>query len=216
MGEITPFRPSARRGFLLLLVLVASIAYAAVQRQWSELLLFSYIAALPLAVAFMLREGQIYREEAKTSFEMAVVIAKLVTPVPVVAILFTPLGAMFYGIAAAFTDVFIWVALQLSGSGRSAALGVGVTALLGAVFFAFRLKFRFLYGMTEAVAGLAVAGHRVGFATPSEPGENAALVLAVLTAGVYLVVRGLDNAHQAWTSKTDLALNWVLSRKRQE
>jgi hypothetical protein len=208
-----PFRPSALRGFFVLVVLVTSNTYAAMYRHWTDWLLYSYVAAIPLALVIILRETRMYREAAPSSRDKAVVIAKHLILVPIVAILLTPMGGLFYSIAATITDLIQWLALQLSENGRSAALAGAVTALLGAGFFAFRLKFRFIYGMTEAMVGLGVAGHRVGFATTSEPGGSAALYLAVLTAGVYLVVRGLDNAHQAWTLKSDPALNWLLEKR---
>ena len=79
------------------------------------------------------------------------------------------------------------------------------TAVLGAGFFYFRLRQRLLYGATEALAGIAVAAHRTsvepGTGLPSETG----FYFAVLTAGVYLVVRGLDNMHQAYRGDDPLA-----------
>lgn len=193
-----PFKPSARRGLLFLLLLVSSFTYGVVYRHWIDWLINSYVAAMPIAFVFMFREGRMYREAAEAVGDKAVVMAKLALPVPILAIFIAPLGGFFYGIAAAVTDILQWIALQLSDIGRSAALAVVVTALLGSTFFAFRLKFRFIYGVTEAMVGLAVAAHRVGFTNTSESSGSAALYLAVLTAGIYLVVRGLDNMHQAW------------------
>jgi hypothetical protein len=78
-----------------------------------------------------------------------------------------------------------------------------LTALIGALFFYFRLKLRFFYGLTESAAGIAIAGHR--FAQESGAGlpADTTFYVAVLTAGVYLVVRGFDNMHQAWVSHCD-------------
>lgn len=84
-----------------------------------------------------------------------------------------------------------------------------LTLCLGSVFFIFRLRQRFLYGITEAAAGAAVAAHRVtlqpvlGFPSDSD------FYLALLTAGVYLVVRGLDNMHQA-AKNDDPAFRWII------
>jgi hypothetical protein len=66
------------------------------------------------------------------------------------------------------------------------------------MFFFIRLKWRFVYGVSEACAGVVVASQRfyteaiVGHLSSAPP-----IVLAILTAGVYLVVRGADNMHQA-------------------
>jgi hypothetical protein len=74
---------------------------------------------------------------------------------------------------------------------------VSLTAVTGAAFFIFRLRQRFIYGLTEATAGIVIAAHRMnqepGVGLPSESG----FYIALLTAGIYLVVRGLDNMHQA-------------------
>jgi hypothetical protein len=161
----------------------------------------------------MLREGWMYVENERTPRRRRLVIAQLLLMAPVVTLPLSPVGTLFYGVAAAIGDLFFLLAAQLSDRERSAAFAVAVTGVLGALFFFFRVKFRFLYGMTEAVVGLTVAGHRVGFDSASPDGGGAALFLAVLTAGVYLVVRGLDNAHQAFACKSDPALNWVLARK---
>jgi hypothetical protein len=99
---------------------------------------------------------------------------------------------------------------DLSGKSWLIAATALITVLLGAGFFVFRLRQRFLYGATEALAGAAVAAHRVslepGTALPSETG----FYFAVLTAGVYLVVRGLDNMHQAVLNR-DRFVVWITS-----
>ena len=104
-------------------------------------------------------------------------------------------GAMYYAVAATLKDIYLW--LQSPSLSRNEAIGVGValTLVLGAALFYFRLRLRSVYGMTEALVGMAVAGHRVSTEidrASSDPG----FYLAVLTAGVYLVVRGFDNIHQ--------------------
>jgi hypothetical protein len=87
-----------------------------------------------------------------------------------------------------------------------------MTALVGSLFFWFRLRQRFLYGITESLAGVAVAAHRLSI----EPGDSipgdGAFYVAVLTAGVYLVVRGIDNMHQAVVAGDPVLarLRWLL------
>jgi hypothetical protein len=82
-------------------------------------------------------------------------------------------------------------------------LAAALTLAVGALFFWFRLRQRFLYGATEAVAGAAVAAHRLSV----EPGQglpgDGGFYFAILTAGVYLVVRGIDNMHLALGANAD-------------
>lgn len=72
-----------------------------------------------------------------------------------------------------------------------------MTLSFGGIFFLFRLKQRFLYGCTEAIVGVLVGMHRVTLEQWSGMPRSSGFYLALLTAGVYLVVRGLDNIHQA-------------------
>lgn len=76
------------------------------------------------------------------------------------------------------------------------------TLAIGSMFFFIRLRWRFVYGVSEACAGVVVASQRfytdaiVGHLSSATP-----IVLAILTAGVYLVVRGADNMHQGLTKE---------------
>lgn len=100
---------------------------------------------------------------------------------------------------------------QSSGKGWQMLVAALLTAAAGALFFVFRLRLRLLYGATEALVGAAIAAQRVG----SEPGEGlpseTGFYIAILTAGVYLVVRGLDNMHQAMKSD-DPVWMWAWGR----
>jgi hypothetical protein len=86
---------------------------------------------------------------------------------------------------------------------------VGVTfgvASLGSALFWFRFRFRSTYGLTEAIAGVSIAGYKAAEIGNSLqmlvliPGRDSLdLVMVLLTAGVYLVVRGLDNVYVGLT-----------------
>jgi len=91
---------------------------------------------------------------------------------------------------------YIWLRSAPLSQGWLVTIVVLATAIAGAVLFAFRLYARALYGSTEAIVGLLIAGQRAAVET-RWPIEDLSFDLAVLTAGVYLVVRGLDNVHQA-------------------
>ena len=83
--------------------------------------------------------------------------------------------------------------------GRSPIFLATSAAAAAGLLFPFRLRYRCLYGVSEACVGLAVAANH---AWPGA-GIGAEFYLTVLTAGVYLVVRGLDNIHQGWKAKSD-------------
>jgi hypothetical protein len=71
--------------------------------------------------------------------------------------------------------------------------------VVGALLFLFRLKRRATYGAVEVIVGVMVGVER--FEGTSLLPSNASLTLGILCAGVYLVVRGLDNVHQGMTQE---------------
>lgn len=79
----------------------------------------------------------------------------------------------------------------------------------GTTLYLVRLRLRFAYGLTEAVVGVALAVFRFLpdlFLNRSDLG----LYVALLSASVYLVVRGADNMHQAWKEKSDPTVRLLL------
>ena len=66
------------------------------------------------------------------------------------------------------------------------------------------------YGFTEVLVGATVAGYRVA----TNQGLNTELYLVVLTAGIYLVVRGLDNVQQGLKARPDDFLSKALAGKQ--
>lgn len=86
-----------------------------------------------------------------------------------------------------------------------------IVSLGGAGLFYIRLHWRCMYGVSEAFAGLTLSIHRALNTADVTP-EFAAFIL---TAGVYLVVRGLDNIHQGWIApKPDRIARWFVSQIR--
>jgi hypothetical protein len=78
-----------------------------------------------------------------------------------------------------------------------------VTLVVSVGLFLFRLKARCVYGCTEALAGLYAAQ-----SVTTGDKHGLPFFFALLTAGVYLYVRGLDNMHQGAT-KPPLDPVWI-------
>lgn len=75
---------------------------------------------------------------------------------------------------------------------------VAMSALIvGIALFFFRLHVRFWYGAVEVAVGVIVA---MSVYQTNTGKDTSSLFLTVLTAGVYLIVRGLDNVHQGWAT----------------
>lgn len=88
--------------------------------------------------------------------------------------------------------------LTLSDSGVLVMLSV---VSLGFGLFYFRLHLRAVYGLTESFVGLAIAVQKSLAIQSDKTIINSEWVLAVVTASVYLIVRGLDNIHQGLTKE---------------
>ena len=102
------------------------------------------------------------------------------------------LAVLTYGVGVGVKDLYRWTYTA------EYALFIMVAAMLcGSILFEFRKSLRLLYGFTEVLVGLVVAATRQ---TQDTSLTELGPFLAFLTAGVYLVVRGLDNIHHALKS----------------
>jgi hypothetical protein len=102
---------------------------------------------------------------------------------------------VIYSAGAFLKDAYLWIQSPSLSRTQAIIVGGAVTATLGGGLFYFRLRLRSIYGFSEAIVGIVVATQRI--ATESDAViKQPAFYLAILTAGIYLVVRGLDNVHQ--------------------
>ncbi|VXC20525.1 conserved membrane hypothetical protein [Pseudomonas sp. 8BK] len=92
---------------------------------------------------------------------------------------------------------------HLSHGGKFSFVVALSTFLTGVFFFVFRLKWRVTYGVSEAMAGIAIATLRAHDQGDWWPSNDVNFYVIILTAGVYLVVRGLDNIHQGLGQTND-------------
>lgn len=106
------------------------------------------------------------------------------------------LGVMAYVLLIPFTDIFLWVFSSVTLKTTSAIAISILTLVLGCLLFFFRLRCRCIYGVTEVMAGLFIAGYKFSETEATKALTDPNFYLVMLTAGVYLVVRGLDNLHQ--------------------
>jgi hypothetical protein len=98
-------------------------------------------------------------------------------------------------------DAYRFISASALSDTTTVLLVAFATLLSGVALFFFRLKRRCAYGLSETMVGLVVASQkfRADALAPSGQTPTTLMVLAILTAGVYLVVRGLDNIHQGLT-----------------
>lgn len=195
------------QGWPVALLMLLVVAYAAAARHIDSyvstmlpLALGLYILSLVWMGAHRLRNARLY---GGSRVPMTVKMFFGYVTVSGVASLFV--GLVWYSLGAACVDGYHWVVnMKPTQNKQHSTVLVSLAVLmLGACFFWARLRLRFVYGATEAGLGISFAAHRYGaessISLPSETG----FYFAVMTAGVYLVVRGMDNMHQAWIEQKD-------------
>ncbi|XVJ47851.1 hypothetical protein ACDZ94_02595 [Pseudomonas sp. UBT] len=119
---------------------------------------------------------------------------------------------MLFGFGVSLFDVCEHLWGVMTYEGRFSLIVGFITFLAGAVFFWMRTKWRVTYGISEAFAGVAIASHRAYGDTTLWTTNDFGFYAAVLTAGVYLVVRGLDNVNQGRDLHRDPVMriaNWI-------
>jgi len=116
---------------------------------------------------------------------------------PILVVLTT---VVYYGVWVALRDSYVWVEHQSPPRGVFVTFIGALVVVVGYLLFLFRLHARFFFGLSEAVAGLLVALRNIP--------ENADPILwssqifiVMLTAGVFLIVRGFDNMHTGLKSE---------------
>ncbi|MEO6024631.1 MAG: hypothetical protein ABIP64_16270 [Burkholderiales bacterium] len=98
----------------------------------------------------------------------------------------------------------LWVVL-LDGYGRLVSLPLGPRAALigtGAIFlfaitlFMLRLHYRIVYGLIEVSVGALISIYRFSDTFELQKQLDPEFYFAILTAAIYVIIRGFDNIHQ--------------------
>lgn len=98
-------------------------------------------------------------------------------------------GVFFYSILISVIDTFKFL-YGLSSSNLRIVLPAILSIFLGYILFLFRLHHRIMYGLSEIIVGV-MAG--VLHTSNVVKFDNPEFYLAVLSASIYLIVRGFDN-----------------------
>lgn len=182
---------AAAKSLLLTLLLLGPTIYTALNRTGDEFLhgwLWTTSIAFILMVIATARD-KYPDEDGETGL--------MITHKQIFGSMF--IGLLIYAAAAAISDLFKVLSLPEISHERTLFAG-GLFALIGgAVLFSFRLKYRAVYGLSEATVGVLIAAQK--FSDQSENDAGLSFFIAFLTAGIYLVVRGFDNMHQGLTKQ---------------
>ncbi|OIR02516.1 hypothetical protein GALL_154670 [mine drainage metagenome] len=101
---------------------------------------------------------------------------------------------LFYSFYIFFKDMINLISKSNINSYQITFLGGLISILIAYALFIFRLRKRLEYGLSELVVGFYVALHNIT-AIKGVGNLDSSQLLVILTAGIYLMVRGLDNIY---------------------
>jgi hypothetical protein len=114
-----------------------------------------------------------------------------------IALVFSPIILIAWGVIEASIVFYEYIIVAAPG-GKVTVIGTVIIMILSLAAFTVRLYFRFFFGVTEASVGAFIVAYRLSNNTISGNPIDTNFILAILLAGVFLMVRGFDNMHQGW------------------
>ena len=125
--------------------------------------------------------------------------------IPVLLICYLPIliactTVIYWGNWIALRDSYAWLQHLSPPRGFFVATIAILVIVIGYALFLFRLHARFFFGLTEAITGLVIALRNIP-ANADPVLWSSEIFLVILTAGLFLVVRGLDNMHTGLRSE---------------
>jgi hypothetical protein len=194
------------------LLVLGAVAWAIRTRTVGDFLWYGgWISAVILVFASIAGIVFLISEPRPRFRDAALVVLVVLIGVPLVA-------AFYYACAAAIKDLYLFVRGVVSGleyrSIAAVAFAAAIPVVMGSMLFYFRLRYRSVYGLSEALVGVFVSVYRMSNRSTDADSISPDFVLAILTASVYLVVRGFDNIHQGLKQKppdpaASAALGWI-------
>jgi hypothetical protein len=198
---------SNRTRWIVFGVVAVTVVYALLTRSRPEFQAVAVpaivVSACLTSVAFLVWMATVLRAEQAAARAAG-------TPIPVVSgapgvvvmLIAAGIGIGFTGVAFVALDM-VEAIQRITGRNTLVLVTIGSTLVFGTLLFAVRLHLRLVYGISEALVGVTVAAHRASVESSTVVPTQPTFYLAVLTAGIYLVVRGLDNIHQAIKNPDD-------------
>jgi hypothetical protein len=168
------------------------IIHAIQTRTIEDFIKYSLYIAIPLAIIY---GSIVFSGLLDTEGKNKLTHRLLLLPMIIFGSLF--IGAMYYALAASLKDVYLWLRSPSVSRNGAIIITILITTVVAFILFYFRLKLRSIYGLTEAAIGLIVAVNRV--VDSRTIGFNSNFYLIMLTASIYLIVRGFDDIHQGLT-----------------
>ena len=181
-------------------LILASIVYMASARTFDQFAEIAVPMALIMSFAIASFVGIRWGMFGRPKFSIHTFLLPLYVLIASAAI-----ATIYYSMWVVISDGYLWIH-SLSPPRFVHVIFVGILVLLtGIILFLFRLKARFFFGLSEVLFGFLVALWKIP--ENSDPITwNLDIVFVMLTASIFLIVRGLDNMHAGLTSSPDAFL----------
>ncbi|WP_165067555.1 hypothetical protein [Paludisphaera rhizosphaerae] len=177
------------------LIGLVSIYHVARTRSLYDCLIRSAADAVPFLVVFQLVLHRALNRWRVPSFGDGLP-ARLICSVGA-TVLAAVCGALFYFLAASTGDVADWYLRYSFANPTVGQVSMClVLPIIGGAFYLFRKKAKVVYGMTEVAAGIYAATSRIFSDAMERNYSRGDIYLILLTAGVYLIVRGYSNIEE--------------------
>lgn len=105
------------------------------------------------------------------------------------------LAVTFFTVETSLRDFFLWAQNPRTNPWLGVASSLAIL-MLGAALFYFRLHWRSCYGVAEASAGVVLALQKVFSFQDLNASADLGFLAWLLTASIFLVVRGFVNVHE--------------------
>jgi len=192
-------KPSAaavpKHEWVLGAAVLISICYAIYSRTGRDFAILSALAATPIALLIYGALAISFWRGKRPRKTFGGILFAVTGPLVMAALV----GVVYFALAVTIRDALEWLQSRTWPPLTRGAVGAVCAAGAGALLFWFRLQYRFVYGLSEVLVGIGVAGYHAYRAADSVSMWDANVYLAILTAGIYLVVRGADNMHTGLT-----------------
>lgn len=187
------------RLIIILTLIIFSIASyrVIITRTLKELLYYPLLSSAILSVAILIIIYLVSFKNTTFYFKKVGLLIFIVTSITIIMVY------IIYFIGNAFQDFichFLPQENELLEKRFYVQNIILIILFVGIIFFLFRLRFRSLYGLSEAITGLIIGWLKLSGQT-SNALPSMDLYFVLLTASVYLVVRGIDNIHQGLTKE---------------
>lgn len=196
-------------GIIVSGLIISCLTYAIVIRGWHFFKLPILLATIFSTISFFISIKSCIEKNFSRKL-LSGAKAALGTAAFAVVVMSIILGTTF-----SLERLWDYASSNITSSYKTSFLFGIATFIVGSLFFLIRTIWRVTYGISEIIAGVCIASYRAFGTNEWLSSVNMDLYLVVLTAGVYLVVRGLDNVAQGIKQSNDpivRAWRWLKSQ----